>query len=299
MNDEQYFLANAYVDGELTVDERRIAEADPEVMTEVETLRALQAELREVPPPLDGARESAINAAMAEFTTAASTVTTPVVPLRPRPAYAKYLGIAAALVAVAGLGIVLSRASRGDDDASDAEATAEATFEAAAIDEGDAALTEAVDAGGEAGDGASADRAEAAAAPAEEMADEMADDAGGAAADMDVGEAELAPNDDTAGPAVGPRWEVPFDFDVDDPIVDEMDLGVFAVYLLQHGDAQRVPLPTDPSCAVDDEILGVATLVVDDRSVPVYVSVVENVDLVFARDVDTCEILLVGSLVAR
>ena len=97
MNDEQIFLANAYVDGELTADERRIAEADPQVMTEVEQLRLLQGELRDVSPPTDAARESAIGAAMAAFDSdaAPASVDTNIIPFRPRPAYAKLLGIAA------------------------------------------------------------------------------------------------------------------------------------------------------------------------------------------------------------
>ena len=64
MNAEHEFLASGYVDGDLTDDERRIAEADPAVMAEVEQLRALRAELADVPPPTTDARESAIAAAM-------------------------------------------------------------------------------------------------------------------------------------------------------------------------------------------------------------------------------------------
>ena len=113
MNEEQFFLANAYLDGELTAEERGIAEADPAVMAEVEQLRALQNDLRDVEPPSDAARESAIGAALAEFTSRSSTSTStgrvapavtaaPAAPIvfRRRPAYARYLGVAAAMVAV-------------------------------------------------------------------------------------------------------------------------------------------------------------------------------------------------------
>ena len=54
--DEQYLLASAYLDGELTDDERRLAEADPAVMAEVEQLRALQAEIADVEPPTAAAQ---------------------------------------------------------------------------------------------------------------------------------------------------------------------------------------------------------------------------------------------------
>ncbi|HUF99730.1 MAG TPA: hypothetical protein VMM60_16505, partial [Ilumatobacter sp.] len=67
MNDDQYFLANAYIDGELTADERQFAEADPDVMSEVDRLRAMQSLLRESAPPSPAARSAAIAAAMAEF----------------------------------------------------------------------------------------------------------------------------------------------------------------------------------------------------------------------------------------
>ncbi|MDJ0770893.1 MAG: hypothetical protein QNJ12_19020 [Ilumatobacter sp.] len=145
MNDEQYFLANAYLDGELTDEERAIAEADPDVMSEVELLRALQADIRAVDPPTDASRESAIAAAMAEFTStgagAAATAVRPAerpavrtVPFRPRPRYARYLSIAAAVVVVGLLGVVvvMGIGGGGDDDDTAEDASVETVTDAAA-----------------------------------------------------------------------------------------------------------------------------------------------------------------------
>ena len=42
MNDDQRLLANAYLDGEVSADERARAEADPEVVAEVARLRAVR-----------------------------------------------------------------------------------------------------------------------------------------------------------------------------------------------------------------------------------------------------------------
>ena len=67
MNAENEFLASAYVDGELTDDERRIAEADPGVMAEVEQLRALRASIADTEPAASEAREAAIAAAMSVY----------------------------------------------------------------------------------------------------------------------------------------------------------------------------------------------------------------------------------------
>lgn len=317
MNDEQYFLANAYLDGELTADERQIAEADPEVMTEVEQLRALQAELRDVPGPSAEARESAIGAAMAAFgaefsatrvdavsVTEPSPHAAPVVPFRRRPAYAKLLGVAAAVVAVAGLGIIVSRADMGSDDSSDIADSAEPAVER------DGAFTESM---------SSDDEMVAELAPADEPADDAAadaaDDAGGADAAEEVladdGEVADQPDaddsadmasasgDDTAqNDAVSVR-EVPTDFDPAEPITDDDELGVYGAYLIGLRDAGELPPTPNHACVDGRQILDEATLVLDDESVPVYIDVREADGTVVALRTDSCVEVLVGSLTAE
>lgn len=68
MNDDQLLLANAYVDGAVTAEERARAEGDAVVMAEVERLRSVRDALRAVDPPDDARREQAIAAALASFT---------------------------------------------------------------------------------------------------------------------------------------------------------------------------------------------------------------------------------------
>ena len=126
MNDDQYLLASAYADGEVTPAERALAEADPAVMAEVERLQALRGALREVTP--SGAQAAMIAAAMNEFHAARATVpeparpaASPVVAAR-RPSrwftWERGAALAAAAVAVVAIGAVVTSGSRGggDDD---------------------------------------------------------------------------------------------------------------------------------------------------------------------------------------
>ncbi len=136
MNDDQYFLANAYIDGELTDDSRRIAEADQDVMSEVDRLRSVQSLLRSTDRPSATARSAAIAAAMAEFaarpTSASLTadgVSSTVTPLdRRRPKFSRYIGVAAAIAAVGMAGLVVAGVvNRGSDDDSDESSLAVTT----------------------------------------------------------------------------------------------------------------------------------------------------------------------------
>jgi hypothetical protein len=315
MNDEQYFLANAYLDGELTADERRIAEADPEVMAEVEQLRALQHELRDVPGPSADARETAIEAAMAAFGAAGDTAAdtgaddapasppaaAPVVPFRTRPAYAKLLGIAAAVVAVAGLGIIVSQAGRGSDDSTDSADLAEP-----AAAERDDVLTESFDTDDEmaaemapvdGGDSAGSDAAD------DMPTDDMAADAGEeyhataeATDDMALtgDDSEDAPTSDE--PVVR---AVPFDFDPSAPITDAADLGVYGAYLVDLRNTGQLPPTPNHACGDTQQILDAATLDLDGELVPVYIDVRDADGTVAALRTDTCAELLIGSLFAE
>ena len=312
MNDEQYFLANAYLDGELTADERRIAEADPAVMTEVEQLRALQAELRDVPAPTTAARESAIGAAMATFESAAAAGTgetpagdapghtgAPVVPFRPRPAYARYLTIAAAFVAVAGLGIIVAQGGGGGDDdsadtasvVSDDDADAPTAAVTESVGTADAAETEimAADEGdaGMAGDEMATQEESAAEPTAADVASEdSADSTGDNTAEGTGG----APEGDGAHRAVPP------DFDPEAPITSDVELGTLGAYLIVERDAGRLPPTPNHPCGDAQQILDETTLVLDDEQIPVYVDVDEADGRVTALSTDTCAELLIGSL---
>lgn len=153
-------LLAAYIDGTASDAERARVEADPALVAEVERLRQLIAALHEPEPPRHAARESAIAAALAVFDTelvpgalvpgtpdtgafgtaldagmpadpAATTsspdtvATAPVVSLdrrRRRVNWSSGLGIAAATVAVVGIGVVVSQRSALAPVADDAPA---------------------------------------------------------------------------------------------------------------------------------------------------------------------------------
>ena len=309
MNDEQFFLANAYLDGELTDEERRIAEADPEVMSEVEQLRALQSEVRDVPTAASGARESAIAAAMAEFDARSTPAETAVdrprstVPYRPRLAYAKYLGIAAAVVAVGVLGVVVAQIGAGGDD-DDSAGGDDAAVEMVAEDRltedldeadgGDAggedtadAVTDMADAAPADGDVAADDMAEA--DEAEEMSEEQAaegeaDDTGATAGD-DGGEATSA--------TLAPALSVPDDFDPDAPIADETDLAIYGAYLREQREFGRLGSTPNTPCAGDYEALRRASIVTPSGElVGVLVAVDDSDGTTLAVDEDSCRVLL-------
>lgn len=153
MNDddlsELILRANAYLDGELDATEMARAEADPAVMAEVAALRGLQDAVREVEAATHTVRESAIAAALAEFDALNAAHVpvppaddeplhlhlphAPVVPFRPRPAYARWLTAAAAVVAVGLLGVVVVNGVGGGDDE---EAGVASRLETAATDAG-------------------------------------------------------------------------------------------------------------------------------------------------------------------
>ena len=311
MNDEQFFLANAYLDGELTADERRIAEADPEVMSEVERLRALRAELRDVPEAAPVAREAAIAAAMAEFRVgAARTGAEPaeaepgVVRFRPRPAYAKYLAVAAALVAVAGLGIVVSQADLGggDDDSSGVEDAAIAQSSAR-----EEVLTTVVN---EPAAGTGEPSAEAERAPADAATDDAAGDiaagdiAAGGDADMMEEAAEEsaeATAEAAAEPAFGAdegsaRIGVPPGFDPDAMIRNEVELAIHGSYLLDQRDLGLLGPTPETRCDGNYDILATATYLLDGDDRSVYIAVNEFEGFVLALDSDTCTELANGAL---
>lgn len=324
MNDDQYFLANAYLDGELADDERSIAEADPAVMAEVQVLRDLQAELRAVDAPTTAARESAIGAAMAQFTAPDAVVATPaaatapVVPFRPRPAYSRYLGVAAAVVAVGVLGVVIVNGGigGGDNDMSVAEP--------AALDQADAA--------DDGGAQQSADRdviesvsptmpanATAAIAADESIGDSAEDEAGDAEDDMaatemadegmseemseegapaaEASEADTFSDVDAAYDTTANRTGIERpDIDVEAPITDDPELGAYGTYLLERQIDRVLPPIPNTKCDASYNILDSAVAIINDVETDVYIAVQEDEQRVIAIDRNTCLELVDGPL---
>src|SRR5688500_7354752 len=122
MNAQHEQLASAYLDGELTDEERRLADADPAVLADVERLRVLRAGRGGVAQRSDVARERAIAGARAVFgeihgATATAAVTTELADDVRRRDLTRWLGVAAAVVAVGLLGVGV--AGELDDDGAD------------------------------------------------------------------------------------------------------------------------------------------------------------------------------------
>ncbi len=207
MNDDDILLASAYLDGDVTADERALVETDLDLLSEVARLRQVRALLADREPPSISQREEHLAAALdawdrlpeAERTgavrditpaalrrgaspasaAAAATITTPTsLEHRRRTAMnRRMLGAAAVIVLVLGGGIALQTlSSRGDDDAS-SSAGATVPLEEAAL-------------------AASAD---------------AANQSGGAATEGDRASAEIASADAPAVPASGAELDTGID----------------------------------------------------------------------------------------
>ncbi len=200
MNDEQYLLASAYVDGEITPDDRELAERDPAVMAEVAAIRAARAAIADVPPPSEAAKRAAIAAAMAQFHSGAiaDAPATAVAPpssvtstSSPGPTSSRrttrWLQVAAVAAAIGLGGIVVGRSLDGGDDAA-SEPVEQSLAEEMGDEMGEPALDlTAADAADEPAD----EEAVAAAEPAEESDEDPAEDS----ADSSDGEAAVADAD--------------------------------------------------------------------------------------------------------
>lgn len=110
-SDEHLLLASAYVDGELTADERARAEADPVVMSIVEELRGVRHQLAVAAPPDEPRRDAAIAAALA------AVPPIPSLAARRRARWmAPLAAAAAAVVLVVGGAVVVLQSGDDDDD---------------------------------------------------------------------------------------------------------------------------------------------------------------------------------------
>lgn len=239
MNDEQYLLASAYVDGEITPDDRELAERDPAVMAEVAAIRAARAAIADVPPPSEAAKRDAIAAAMAEFRSGAiadapatgiapSSSVTSLDPTSTRHT-TRWLQVAAVAAAIGLGGIVVGRSlgGGGDDDASAPveQSLAETLDEEMAEPALDVAAADVAD-----------ETADQEAAAEEEPAEESAEEPAQESADSSDGEAAVADAD-----AVGDDQATDVGGNVsDDQDVDAEDEGTAVVEFAVDGYAAQL-----------------------------------------------------------
>ena len=292
MNDDQFFLANAYLDGELTAEGRALAEADPVVMAEVAELRALQELVRDVPPPSDAVRGDAVAAALSEFAATRPPPAPAPIPFRPRPAYAKYLAVAAGVLGVGLLGVAVANLDTGggDDDAADMAAE-EPAEEPAAEQASEERLTEEAEilAGDDAAEDADDVRTSEAAA---------ADEPVMAPADEPMEEpepADVAAEEPAAEGGTGPRPVlVPGQV-----LTTPEELGSYGTGLVEQQRAGTLPATPNHACPIDS-VLGRAEYQPDDAAVvPVLVAVDEPAGVVLAFEDEACTFVAEGPLYLR
>ena len=288
MNDDQFFLANAYLDGELNDAERAIAETDPEVMAAVDELRALQELVRDVDPPLDTVRRTAIAAAMAEFAgSAAASAGRPSapapIPFRPRPSYAKYLAVAAGVLGVGVLGVAIANLDTGSDDSvgmasEPAEQPAEEPAESRLAADADVFAEDAGD-GQMEGDMASDQ-------PTMALVEESAEEPAEEPADQPAEEPASGPDSDGAVRPVLVPGQV---------LTTPEELGSFGTELLEADRAGELTTP-NAACPIENVLGRARYLDVDGSVLDVLVAVDEPAAIVLAFKDDTCEFLVTGPL---
>jgi hypothetical protein len=286
MNDQPTYdalsRASAYLDGELAADEIAEAEADPAVMAEVAHLRSLQESIRDVAEPTSSAREKAIATALAEFDRRRHPA--PVVGSRPRPAYSRWLAVAAAVAGLAALGAVITSA-RGDDG------------------DGDDAATEMTSAAGAPAATLSASGADAGGAPTPPPPASGQSEAVLAAETNDAPDATQYTAEDAvaeesasrAAPATTTAAAAAFDPAT--PIADEVELGRVGRQLLAEFTAgalaPRSATPCDQTIP-DVVVLSDALLMVGGEARPVLVAGNPDTQETFAFDPETCLVLATG-----
>lgn len=285
---DPWLLASAYLDGELTADER--ARVDADVVALAERLRAVRTEVAEVPDADAGARERHLAAALGAFDEAiGSRIDAPsVAAVRSRRSTttttttARWLSAAAALLAVGVLGVVVATMRAGSSDDTDlAGAGTDEVFQPFAA-EGD----EPADLGDH-GDAGTSERLDAPAptgAPAPDLGDGSWTADGGAPPEADV--AIAADDTDAAPGGFG-------DVDLDGPAA----LATFAAELVAaHGDRTATTTEAEPNgdsesfdasaCGPGVRVLGPASY----RGQPVWVAVDDTAapTTALALDVVTC-----------
>jgi hypothetical protein len=302
MTDEADFLPSAYLDDEVTADERAFVEADEALLAEVEALQMLSSELSELDPPAISTREEQLATALAAWDrlpeaerlgigrdltpdgTPATAIAAARAMSRPRDRRRtkapRWLAVAAALVVVVGgAGIALQligRPNASDDTAIAPEATTdEPTADAASEVEGN----EAPAADESVGDGDGA--AEPEVLTAEDIDQEMEELEDAAEEGVDLENASPSADADDLGP--------PADTDTTELTVlaDADDLAEFAAFAADAPRSETTATSPFPLCdhLGIDIVVGPAAYV---GSGPVVVGIDEDRGVAVAYLPDSC-----------
>lgn len=253
MNDELPDLASAYLDGEVTADERAAVETDRELLADVERLRQVRAIVADIDPPSISVREQHLAAALGAWdrlpdrerlsaatgnetapdslaAAGVAAMSTPVSIERRRSRWTRPLLAAAATVAVVAAGAVVVGVLDGerddaDDIAVDGAATDEPSGDEAAGESG-ATRDELAARAGEEFAGGDDEADVAVEAPLAEEGAESVD-----AATQAVVESELA-GEEAAGPVIGGPEAPPPDGGELDVLETPDELAAFAAFAL-------------------------------------------------------------------
>lgn len=219
MNEELTSLASMYLDGEATADERALVDGDPLLVAEVERMRQVRSVLADIEPPAISVRERHLAAALAAWdrlpagdvtptgldsaAAAGSAAISAPTSLRHRRERkirsTRWMTAAAAVVILVGVGAVARGAFIGDDTASDGSESAVAVPSAAADEQAAEAVAAAeatFDSDAPDGDAADSEQDDSATFEPAEESDSMI--GGPAQAAPDVGLEVLSNRDDLA-----------------------------------------------------------------------------------------------------
>lgn len=275
--DEQFLLASAYLDRELDASGRASVEGDPALMALVDLLGGLQDAVADVEPPGEARRAAAIGAAMSEFTSHHRPAAARPAPPAVASPWGRYLAMAAAVVAVLGLGAVAVRGlpDRGSDDMATTSA------------ESDQAML-ATEAYAVAGDSLppTTTPSPTAMAPAAESASEVA-------ADTETPEASTGA---TSDPEAASRRTFPAITDPSTLLHTPEELGGLGMFLAGQEAAGQLTTP-ETSCTFDAPtvaVLAEGRYAVDGVEQPVLIAVDGATGQTLAVDPQTCAILVTG-----
>jgi hypothetical protein len=276
MNDDLTPLASAYLDGDVTADERARIEADQELLAEVERLRYVQVLLATTEPSSISVRETLLANALAAWDRVPTTATTTATPTsladrRRTPTNRRLMGVAAVIMLVLAGGIVLQTVSSGgaDDSASQSATDVTATPEVAALAEATA-------------DVATATEEVAPSAPAP-----LAEDTLAGSSELDTGINDAAPPAETELEQLSTPEELGiFASDaVGAPRAPDVPAATSASIDDRLSDSQSTMLEAQwPLCLGADFVVGPALYL----SVEVVVAIDESRELALAYEADNC-----------
>ena len=268
MTDDSELLASAYLDGDVTAEERARVETDPALLAHVDALRAAREQLRDVEPLGDERTSDLVASALA----ARQAWRNPPRPI-PAPSWrspGRWLAAAAAVLAIGAVGVVAATTLNSGSSDDDSAAVFVADTDADAADDGASGGADAFE-----DESARTEAAEGAGAPAAPLASEAPSELADVATEETTTAAGELGEHDAAGRVVlvGP---------------DEL-----AAYGSASAEPDQAPMPAVSACEPEpgQRVVGPATYAAapggTEREVVVVVD--DDAGVVSALDATTCQ----------